>query len=407
MAQEPRIALVCDWLTMVGGAESVLLSLHEMYPSAPIYTSKYDKKGIDWFDDADVRTGFLQHFPNGLRRFLGPLRQYYFSHLDLSDYDLVISVTGAEAKAVKTWKGKSRTNPNKTEQPEQTEHRCTHLCYCHVPTQYYWGMYEDYLKNPGFGILNPLARLGLKLFVGPMRKKDFHSAKNPDQFITISTYAAEQIKRYYKRESVIVYPPADLKKFSTREANFSTIEHNKNTKSQTKDKLNYITTSRQVNWKRLDLCVKACLKTGDNLTLIGSGPEHDNLARLANGASNIHFLPTMSQSQVAKHLAASDAFLFPSLEPFGLAPIEAMAAGIPVLAYAEGGAKDYVVKNTNGLFFDRQTVSSLTDAMQKFQKSKLCSKSATTRKAIQDSVSRFDKKIFKQKMKELINEKLK
>ena len=141
--------------------------------------------------------------------------------------------------------------------------------------------------------------------------------------------------------------------------------------------------------------------------MIGSGPEHDNLARLANGASNIHFLPTMSQSQVAKHLAASDAFLFPSLEPFGLAPIEAMAAGIPVLAYAEGGAKDYVVKNTNGLFFDRQTVSSLTDAMQKFQKSKLCKQSATTRKAIQDSVSQFDKKIFKQKMKELINEKLK
>lgn len=403
----PRIALVCDWLTMIGGAESVLLSLHEMYPSAPIYTSKYDKKGIDWFIDADVRTGFLQYFPNGLRRFLGPLRQYYFSHLDLSDYDIVISVTGAEAKAVKTWKGKTRTNPNKTEQPEQTEHRCTHLCYCHVPTQYYWGMYDDYLKNPGFGILNPLARLGLKVFVKPMRKSDFKSAQNPDQFITISTYAAEQIKRYYKRESVIVYPPADLKKFSTREANFSTLEHNKNEKSQTKKGLNYITTSRQVNWKRLDLCVKACLKTGDNLTLIGGGPEHEKLVHLAGGAPNIKFLKTMPQAKVARHLAAADAFLFPSLEPFGLAPIEAMAVGIPVLAYSEGGAKDYVVKNTNGLFFDHQTVGSLVEAMEKFRNSKLSKRSAANRKTIQQSVEKFDKEIFKQKMKELINESLK
>ena len=157
----------------------------------------------------------------------------------------------------------------------------------------------------------------------------------------------------------------------------------------------------------MDLCVKACLKTGDNLTLIGGGPEHENLIRLANGASNIHFLPTMPQSQVAKHLAMADAFLFPSLEPFGLAPIEAMAAGIPVLAYAEGGAKDYVVKNTNGLFFDRQTVNAIAETMEKFQKSKLCSKSAATRKAIQDSVSQFDKKIFKQKIKELVDEDLK
>ena len=426
----PRVALVCDWLTMVGGAESVLLSLHEMYPDAPIYTSKYDKKGIDWFDDADVRTGFLQHFPNGLRRFLGPLRQYYFSHLDLSDYDLVISVTGAEAKAVKTWKGKTntkkyqvlrgaqtdRTKYDKTEQPEQTEHRCVHLCYCHVPTQYYWGMYDDYLKNPGFGILNPLARLGLRLFVGPLRKKDYASAQNPDQFVTISAYAADQIKKYYKRESIIIYPPADLKKFSTREAKFSTIEENKNAKKQVKITTNYITTSRQVNWKRLDLCVKACLKTGDNLTLIGGGPEHENLVRLANeslskksGDSNspaqIKFLPTMSQCNVAKHLSEADAFLFPSMEPFGLAPIEAMAAGLPVLAYDKGGSRDYIIDGKNGLFFESQTVSSLVDAMERFKKSQLSTKNNLLTKEIKKSVKRFDKSIFKQKIKDLVNEK--
>ena len=376
MPKQPRVALVCDWLTTIGGAESVLLALHQMYPNAPIYTSKYTPKNIDWFLDADVRTGFLQAFPNCLRRFLGPLRQRYFSHLDLSDYDLVISVTGAEAKAVKT-----RTKAQQTEQTEQeksagqqstvqpTEHRCVHLCYCHVPTQYYWGMYDDYLKNPGFGILNPIARLGLKLLVKPLRKKDYQSAQQPDQFITISSYAADLIKKYYKRESVIINPPANLDKISkqinshadtqgttlsgdpnsTSAQKFSTTKDNKNAKSQAGNQKNYITTSRQVNWKRLDLCVKACLKTGDSLTIIGDGPEHKNLVKLANGASNIHFFPTMSQAQLGQYLASSDAFLFPSLEPFGLAPIEAMAVGTPVIAYQAGGALDYIKPGQNGL----------------------------------------------------------
>ena len=380
-----KVALVCDWLTTVGGAESVLLALHEMYKDAPIYTSQYDKKGIDWFKDADVRTGWLQIFPTCLRKFIGPLRQSYFSHLDLSDYDLVISVTGAEAKAVKTKK------------TEQTEHHCVHLCYCHVPTQYYWGKYDEYLENPGFGVLNPLARLGLKVIVGPMRKKDFRAAKRPDQFVTISKYAAEEIKKYYKRESVIIYPPADLKKFST---GLSTSREIKHEKSQADKVLNYITTSRQVNWKRLDICVKACLKTGANLTLIGDGPEHNNLVKIANGAPNITFLKTMPQDELKKYLEKSDAYLFPSCEPFGLAPIEAMACGVPVIAYGKGGALDYIKPKVNGLFFDKQAPASLIEAMSKFKPSDY------SKDVVKNTTIEFDKTIFKQKMEELIREKL-
>lgn len=115
----PKIALVCDWLTEVGGAEQVILSLHHLYPKAPIYTSQYRPRRINWFKDAKVHTGWLNIFPSALRRFLGPFRQLYFSHLNLSDYDIVISITGAEAKSVKTV-GKN--------------HRATHFCYCHVPT---------------------------------------------------------------------------------------------------------------------------------------------------------------------------------------------------------------------------------------------------------------------------------
>ncbi len=146
--EDLKVAIVCDWLTNVGGAEKVLLAIHELFPKAPIYTSKYDPKGIDWFRDADVRTGYLQKYPTCLRRFLGAKRQKYFEKLDLSEYDVVISVTGAEAKAVRVPKG-------------------IHISYCHVPTQYYWQMYNDYVKNPGFGALNPLVRVCFKKMVKP------------------------------------------------------------------------------------------------------------------------------------------------------------------------------------------------------------------------------------------------
>ena len=174
-----KVALVCDWLTNVGGAERVLKTISDMFPTAPIYTSQYNPKKIDWFKDRDVRVGWLQIFPCGFRRFLGPLRQGYFSHLNLKDYDLIISVTGAEAKSIK-------------------QGNAVHLCYCHVPTQYYWGMYDDYLKNPGFGFLDPLARFFLKILIKPLKSADYKAAKRPDEFITISTYSAEQIKKYYR-----------------------------------------------------------------------------------------------------------------------------------------------------------------------------------------------------------------
>lgn len=385
-----KVALVCDWLTTVGGAESVLLALHEMYPTAPIYTSQYDEKGIDWFKDADVRTGWLQVFPSKLRRLLGPLRQNYFSHLDLSDYDLVISVTGAEAKSVRTTP-KNRTNDAKT------EHHCVHLCYCHVPTQYYWGKYDEYLKNPGFGIFNPLARLALKVFVRPLRKKDFVAAKQPDQFITISKFAADQIKKYYKRESVIIYPPVDLKKFST---GLSTKREIKDEESQAGKTLNYITTSRQVNWKRLDICVKACQKTGANLTVIGSGPEHNNLVKMAKNASNITFLDSMPQEKLKKYLVQADAYLFPSCEPFGLAPIEAMACGVPVIAYGKGGALDYIKPKINGLFFSQQSANSLIETMNQFDPTDY------SPNVVKNTTLAFGKDIFKQKIEELVREKV-
>jgi glycosyltransferase, family 1 len=139
-----KVALVCDWLTVVGGAEQVLREIHHLFPSAPIYTSQYRPKGIDWFKDAEVKTGWINLLPAFLRRFIAPLRQSYFKHLDLTEYDLVISVSGCDAKYVKTKPG-------------------AHFCYCHVPTQYYWGKTEEYQKDPGFGPLNFFIRPIFKL----------------------------------------------------------------------------------------------------------------------------------------------------------------------------------------------------------------------------------------------------
>lgn len=385
-----RIALVCDWLTNVGGAEKVLLALHELYPDAPIYTSQYNKKGIDWFNDADVRTGWMQILPSRMRRFFAPLRCLYFKHLDLSSYDLIISVTGAEAKGIK--KGNAR-----------------HLCYCHVPTQYYWQMYDDYIKNPGFGILNPVVRFFFKLLVKPLRHADFKAAQKPDQFITISTYAAEQIKKYYKRESVIIAPPVSVNNFyNTKKGKSQTIQNNKTKKSQqqvihqpvenSQTIKPYITTSRQVTWKRLDLAVKACLALERPLTIIGDGPEHKNLVKLANHSPLIEFVPTSNQKTLKKYLENSRAFIFPSIEPFGIAPVEALATGCPVIAFNRGGSLDFIEDGKNGIFFKKQSANSLTEAIEKFEKLSL------DPQKIADSSLPFSEENFKTKIKAIINE---
>lgn len=412
-----KVALVCDWLTVVGGAEQVLREIHKLYPKAPIYTSQYRPKKIDWFKDAEVKTGWLNILPAFTRRFIAPLRQSYFKNLDLTAYDLIISVSGCDAKFVKTRPG-------------------THFCYCHVPTQYYWGKSEEYQKDPGFGPLNIIVRPIFKLLLPRLRKKDLEAAARPDFYITISDFAKNEIKKFYKREAKVIFPPVNTVNFSEvaeykniMQGNCQILEKHKNSKSQitqktyktiknrkcqieqisynkikidkcqidnesshtiksTTDQVEtvensattcktfdfnpqangyFINFSRQVSWKRLDLAILACIKEKQPLVLIGDGPEHQNLVRLAATHPDlITILSTMSQAELKEYLKNAKAFIFPSEEPFGIAPVEALAAGCPVIAFSKGGAKDYILDEKNGVFFDHQSVNSLAAAIKKF-----------------------------------------
>ncbi len=363
-----KVAIVTDWLTTYGGAEKVVKTLHEIFPEAPILTSQYSKKDIDWFDDCDVRTGWLNIFPAKLRKFLGPLRVVYFSNLKLGEFDVIISSCIAESKGIKTREDQ------------------LHISYLQgPPTQYYWGMYDDYVKNPGFGKLNGIVRFFFKLLVKPLRENDYQLSKRSDYIIANSTYSAKEVETYYHRQAAVVFPPVDVDKFrpSAKTSDF------------------YISTSRQVNWKRLDLAVEAFRDLDSKLILVGGGAEHDKLVALAAGSANIEFVPTINDSkELAQLVSKAKAFIFPSLEPFGIAPIEALSAGVPVIAYKKGGVLDYVIENKNGVFFPEQTAESLKKAVLLFEKKRF------NKKEVSATAKSFSKDNFKKTIEQFIREKV-
>ncbi len=326
-----KVAIVHDWL-VGGGAEKVVEALHQMYPDAPIYTSYATDEWQSRLNNKVV-TGILQKWPFAkLRKFIPYLRIWWFQSLNFEGYDLVISSSGSEAKGIKT------------------SGDTLHINYCHAPTHYYWSKYEQYLKNPGFGIFDPIARLGLKLFIGNLRNWDFKAAQRPDVLIANSTYTKAQIKKYYKRDSTVVFPPVDVDYFkSSKPANRS----------------GFVIAGRQTPYKRFDLAVKACTKLGLPLTVIGTGPEHERLKAIAG--HTVKFLGHIDRSQLRKELQSAQAFIFPGIDDFGIAPVEALASGCPVIAYKDGGALDYVKSGKTGYFFDKPTVGSLVSTLQGFK----------------------------------------
>ena len=355
-----KVAIVHDWL-VGGGAELVVEQLHRLYPDAPIYTSYCTD---EWRQrlDGKVLTGWLQHLGK-IRKFIPFLRIWWFTHLNFDGYDLIISSSGAEAKGIKVPKG------------------TLHINYCHAPTHYYWSRYDEYLQHPGLGSFDWLARIGLRLLVGPLRRWDYRAAQRPDKIIANSSHIQAEIKKYYGRDSTVIHPPVYFERFQKPE-------------NQNLPRSGFIISGRQTPYKRFDLAIQACSQLQVPLKVIGAGPDNSRLHTLAG--PTVTFLGRAPDKVVEKEFASAEALLFPGIDDFGITAIEALAAGTPVIAYRAGGALDYIKPGVTGEFFAEPTVESLTAVIQSFDPT------VYNHSSIRQTASTFSDEEFRKKLNNFI-----
>jgi len=360
-----KIALIYDRVNKFGGAERVLLALHQLWPQAPLYTAVYNPPTAPWAKTFDVRPSFLQKFPlakthHELYPWLTPLA---FESFKLDGYDVVISITSAEAKAVIT-------------QPSTL-----HICYCLTPTRYLWSHHQQYIDSPGLGAWNKLGRQVFKLTQNKLKQLDLCLASRPDKYLAISKTVQARIKKYYHRSSKIIYPPVDFAKFSQP----STIKYQPPATNY------FLLVSRLSSYKQIGLAIKTFNKLKQNLIIVGIGREQRKLKQLAGPF--IHFTGSLNDNQLVKLYQQSFGLIMPQFEDFGIVALEAQAAGKPVIALQAGGAMETIIPKQTGLFFKSPTVDSLIQAVKQF-KSRPWDK-----KAIQAQAKKFDKKTFQQQFK--------
>lgn len=348
-----RVALVHDYLNQYGGAERVLEALHELYPDAPVYTSMYEPDAMpDHFRTWDIRTSFLQRMPLA-RRFHRAFLLLYppaFESFDLHYYDVVISNSSSWAKSVIT--------------PPET----LHICYCLTPMRWAWN-YREYLVRENLG--RPIRRL-LPVAIHYLRMWDAVTASRADRYIGISRTVVGRIAKYYGREADLIPPPVDARTIPMG----------------TEQGDEYLVVSRLVPYKRIDLAVAACSELGLPLTVISDGRDRARLEGLAG--PTVRFLGRVSDAEMHAALASCRAFIFPGEEDFGIAPVEAMAAGRPVIAYAGGGALDTVVDGVTGRLFYPQNVTALEDRLKTFDPTDF------DPRTIRDHAMRFDTRCFQE-----------
>lgn len=361
-----RVALVHDWLTNQGGGERVLAALESAYPNSPIYTSVYKSSKLPGFNESEIRTSFLQGWPMSQKHQLyAPLRTLAFESFDFSDFDVVISSASAEAKGI-------ITGPS-----------TLHICYMHTPTRYYWSDHTQYLKQPGLGLLNPLVRILAPSIISRMREWDFVAAARPDVIVANSHNVAARINKYYRRGAEVIYPPVDTGRFNL---------------PATKRK-GFLVVSRLIPYKRVDLAVMAARDLNVDLTIVGQGSELSALKRLSGPKTK--FVESASDAQVAKYLASAEALLFCGEEDFGIVPVEAMAAGCPVIALDKGGVRESVIDGKTGILFAEQSVSSLKSAIERY------SQISWQERVIRERAADFDTAKFIAQIKALVDLNLK
>ncbi|MGC9048619.1 MAG: glycosyltransferase [Patescibacteria group bacterium] len=355
-----KVALVHDFLTQYGGAEKVLEAFHEIWPEAPIYTLFYDKKAMgDKFQNWDIRVSPIQNLPLavGYYRAYLALMPVAIERFDLRNYDLVVSDSSAYSKGV------------------LIHGKTPHICYCHSPTRYLWSDAYEYLAG-----LRSLERL-FKKFLPPLltylRNWDYLAAQRPDYFLTNSNFVVERIKKYYHRDSVVIYPPVETEKFfiSKEIGDY------------------FLLVSRFRPYKKIDLAIKAFNKLKIPLKIIGSG-EDKTLRQIAG--PYIEFVGSVSDEKKAEYLAHCQALIFPQEEDFGITAVEAMAAGRPVIAYKAGGALETVVEGLTGKFFEEQNWESLAEAVIKFRPEDF------EPEKIRQHALKFSKERFKKEVKDFV-----
>jgi len=348
-------ALLHYWLTNMRGGEYVFNEIASMFPHADVYTHVHYPNAVPVRATHVVRETLISKLPFGRlmpQAFL-PLMPWATRALDLSGHRLIISSESGPIKGIRKPQG------------------AVHVCYCHTPMRYVWDLYDEYYQAascPG--------RIMMRLFRNYLRREDLKSAESVDLFIANSHFVAERIRRIYRRDAVVIHPPVDYDYFSAPAPVAGG------------NRASYLFVGQLVCYKRADLAVEACRRLGRRLKVVGAGAERIRLQALAAGDPNIEFVGRIGKEALRDEYAHAKALLFPGVEDFGIVPVEAQAAGTPVIAFGKGGARETVRDGETGLFFNEQNVDSLCGAIEEFE-SRKWSAEACRSNAGQFSKARF------------------
>jgi glycosyltransferase involved in cell wall biosynthesis len=363
-----KTAIIHYWLVNMRGGEKMLEALLEMFPDADIYTHVYDPGAVsEIIKSRKVYISHINRLPlaKKLYQLYMPLMPRALMEFDLQQYDLVISSESGPAKGV-------IPNPN-----------AYHLCYCHSPMRYLWDMYHEYLRGT-----NSVVRFFMKRLIPSLRVWDITSANLVDRFVTNSNYVAKRIRRVYNREAEVVFGPAPISRYLNVER---------------KPEDYYLFFGQITGYKRADLAIEACVRSGRKLVVAGAGAKKREI-RKHEKTGLVRFTGRVSDEEAAELFAGARALLYPGIEDLGLVPIEANAAGCPVIALRDGGALDTIKENVTGIFFDEQSPASLIEAMDRFE-SMEAEGAFRNREAFANHVRQFSPEAFKERIQKIIAER--
>lgn len=375
-----KVAIIHDFLVAPGGAEKVLKVLCEMYPEAPVYTLLYDKEKMgDMFEGKDIRVSYLQKFPKFLKkhyRWLVPFFPVIVETFDLREFDLVISSSGAWSKGIVT---KLNTK---------------HVAYMHSPMRFAWDYSDQYVKE----IKEKKISFMLRFLLNYLRVWDRLAAERPDFLISNSLYTQQRVAKYYRRDSRVIYPPVIV------ECGTQNMEPENSMSCATSfalcEKDYFVVVSRLSPYKKVDLVVEAFNKLGLPLIVIGQGEQEKYLRKIAK--ENVKILGWQESDTTQQYVKNAAAFIFPCVDDFGIAPVEAMSCGVPVIAYRQGGALETVAEGITGEFFDAQTMEVLADGVRRF----MLNKDKYDKNVIREKAQEFSKERFEKEMRNVIDNAL-